>query len=108
MVGAAFPAPVFRAPIAARWLLRGDLCLGQAGRILEPRETQTVTGVAQHTMAAPGRALFPVPPALKAWSLSLPAGPVGLEGFLVQTASGTWFVEVGASEPSLSMIETIL
>lgn len=33
---------------------------------------------------------------------------MGLEGFLVQMASGTCFVEVGASERQLSIIGTIL
>lgn len=48
-------------------------------------------------------------PSLKAGSLSLPAGPTGPEGFLVQMASGTCFLEVGASSVAqLSIIETIL
>lgn len=54
-----FPPPIFRVP-ASCWVgsagqLR-DLCLGRAGRILEPRETQMVTRVAQHMTAAAGRA----------------------------------------------------
>lgn len=76
--------------------LRG-LCLGQAGRKLEPRETQVVTRVAPHTMAAPGhdphQTRWPLLKGLVGHSQSVPAGPTCQESVLVQMAFVTWFLE---------------
>lgn len=93
LVGATFSPLIFREPQpAASWFLRPrDLCLRQAGDRLEPRETQVVTKVAQHTMAGQGC----VPPSrqpllegsVEVFTTSASRAR-GQEGFLVHVASG--------------------
>lgn len=78
-----------------------DLCLGWAGRLLEPKETQMVTRVAQHMMAAAGRAPLSGGSSLKGLVGALPKRPSGPpEGVLLHVAFGACFLEVGASEPA--------
>ena len=79
------------------------------GRVSTQRDTGGDQGGAAHN-GRPGLCPPLGNPTLKAWwgvLIKSARRAVGQEGFLVQMAFGTWFLEAGASGLQLSVIEAV-